>query len=225
MYSIIKTYIMNSSEKNAILEIDNQIAQLKKMKEQLLKVKPLSEILNSYIWVIESSCNKYYQFVFTNDDEEVQLSRFGKTLIINKTYFDNNFRVASSCEVKQHIQYLASKDLFFINIDGIFGNGMSGTNMFTPKFDVAATHYSEHLNRCVKMALPKKHMIDPTNCDFYMVTVTGEHGSKVRHTDYNLAINEASRLAKSKNHKAWITGVVAVVEPIQPEIQVKIITK
>jgi hypothetical protein len=69
------------------------------------------------------------------------------------------------------------------------------------------------------------HKIDPKKCDFYMVTVTGEHGSKVRHDRYENAIKEATRLAKIQNHKAWVTGVVAIVEPIKQEVQVKVIEK
>jgi hypothetical protein len=196
---------MNSSEKNTILLIDDQIAQLQKMKEQLLKAKPLSEIVKDkpYLWVIDSASNKYYQFIGDNSNQ-IQLGRFGKIFNIGKSQFDREFRIASSCEFKQHIEYLKSKGMYFVDT---CGKGMSGTNDFTIKEG------------------PKKHMIDPTKCDFYMVTVTGEHGAKVRHTDYDVAIKEASRLAKKLNHKAWVTGVVAIVEPIQPEIQVKVITK
>ena len=69
------------------------------------------------------------------------------------------------------------------------------------------------------------HKIDPKKCDFYMVTVTGHFGTKVRHDRYENAIKEATRLAKQENHKVWVTGVVAIVEPIQQEVQVKIIEK
>jgi len=196
---------MNSKERNLMLEIDEKIANLQKMKERLLNIKPLSEIVKDkpYLWVIDSTCNIYYQFI-ANNDNEIILGRFGKTFKFSKSNFDTYFRIASSCEFKQHIEYLNSKGMYFIDA---CGKGMSGTNDFTIKEG------------------PKKHMIDPTKCDFYMVTVTGEHGAKVRHTNYNVAIKEASRLAKKLNHKAWVTGVVAIVEPIQPEIQVKVITK
>lgn len=59
-----------------------------------------------------------------------------------------------------------------------------------------------------------KHVIDPMKCDFYMVTCTGQHGSKVRHADYASAEKEAMRISKLMNHEAWIVGVVASVKPI-----------
>jgi hypothetical protein len=65
-------------------------------------------------------------------------------------------------------------------------------------------------------------------CDFYMVTCTGLHGSKVRHTSYEEAETEAIRVAKKRNHEAWIVGVVASVKPVvkteikmTPSIEIK----
>lgn len=51
--------------------------------------------------------------------------------------------------------------------------------------------------------------------EFYMITVKGEHGSKVRHASYGAAVEEATRLAKKLNHTAHIMGVVAVIEPVE----------
>jgi hypothetical protein len=53
-----------------------------------------------------------------------------------------------------------------------------------------------------------------TKADFYMITVKGDAGSKVRHDNYKAAEKEAIRLAKSNNHRAHIMGVIAVVDPV-----------
>jgi hypothetical protein len=194
---------MNVNETNTLLAIDRQIAILQKRKEQILKAKPLSEMVKykRYIWVINNGIGRYYQFVCI-DGDKVRLGRFGQTFSLDKNDFDNSFRIATEDEIKQHLRYLKSKDLFFI--------------------DEQLAHL-EKMNE--QLSTPKKHMIDPTKCDFYMVTVTGEFGSKVRHDNYDKAIKEATRLAKVQNHKAWVTGVVAIVEPIKQEVQVRVITK
>jgi hypothetical protein len=59
----------------------------------------------------------------------------------------------------------------------------------------------------------KQTYFNPKNCDFYMVTCTGVHGSKVRHASYNEAVTEAKRIARKMNHPAWVVGVVAEVNP------------
>jgi hypothetical protein len=67
---------------------------------------------------------------------------------------------------------------------------------------------------------------DPMKCEFYMVTCRGLRGAKVRHTSYDEAEKVAIELAKQENHKTWIVGVVASVEPVtkmipQTTIEVK----
>lgn len=59
----------------------------------------------------------------------------------------------------------------------------------------------------------KQSYIDPKDCEFYMVTCTGVHGSKVRHASYGQAMTEAKRIARKMNHPAWVVGVVAKVNP------------
>jgi len=58
---------------------------------------------------------------------------------------------------------------------------------------------------------PKKEDI---KYDFYMVTVTGEHGTKKRHLIYEEAEKEAIRLSEQENHEAFILGVIASVKTI-----------
>ena len=65
---------------------------------------------------------------------------------------------------------------------------------------------------------------DITKCDFYMLTVRGDKGSKVRHNTYEEATKEATRIATFEDHQVYIMGVVAVAEPVR-EFSVKIKTK
>lgn len=93
------------------------------------------------------------------------------------------------------------------------------------EYDRMVKDMMDRLSEPCDLSEPMAHTIDPKKCDFYMITVTGEFGAKVRHENYYNAIKEATRLAKKQNHKAWVTGVVAVIEPIQQEVQVKVIEK
>jgi hypothetical protein len=56
--------------------------------------------------------------------------------------------------------------------------------------------------------------MDIKNCDFFLLTVKGEQGSKVRHPNFGSAKKEATRLAKKLNHEVFICGVVASVKPV-----------
>jgi hypothetical protein len=59
----------------------------------------------------------------------------------------------------------------------------------------------------------KQSYFDPKDCEFYMVTCKGVHGSKVRHSTYQQALAEAKRVARKENHPAWVVGVVERVNP------------
>jgi hypothetical protein len=59
----------------------------------------------------------------------------------------------------------------------------------------------------------KNTYMDPKNCEFYMVTCRGVHGSKVRHATIEQARAEAKRVARKENHPAWVVGVVERVNP------------
>lgn len=59
--------------------------------------------------------------------------------------------------------------------------------------------------------------IDTQNCEFYMVTCTGLHGSKVRHNSFGKAMIEAERVARDRNHEAWVVGVVASVKIVDAQ--------
>lgn len=249
---------MNAKETKMLSIIDKQIAELQKMKEQLLATKPLSDIVKDkpWLWVIEKETNTYYQFVgfAWGDDIDIHISRHGVSCGLTSSSFNSGFRIATSVEYKQHIEHLERTGKSYIkqdftqrveqreaserkvvNLDfaSLYQNEVLGIDVqeeitkwlksMSKPFclDVKHTGGLNQLKQC-KLE-PRK--IDPKKCDFYMVTVTGEFGAKVRHDNYDNAIKEATRLAKKQNHKAWVTGVVAVIEPIQQEVQVKVIEK
>jgi len=48
--------------------------------------------------------------------------------------------------------------------------------------------------------------------DFYMITLSGDFGTKVRHEDYKKAVKEAKRLSKKMNHPAYLMKVVEIID-------------
>jgi hypothetical protein len=70
-------------------------------------------------------------------------------------------------------------------------------------YPVANAYKAEH----------KQTYFNPKDCEFYMVTCKGVHGSKVRHSTYQQALAEAKRVARKENHPAWVVGVVERVNP------------
>jgi hypothetical protein len=66
---------------------------------------------------------------------------------------------------------------------------------------------------------PKKTKVNIEDCDFFLITVKGQMGSKKRHYSYDEAVKEATRLCVSENHEAFICGVVSSVKPI-PQVEV-----
>ena len=237
---------MNAKENKLLSIIDKQIGELQKMKEQLLATKPLSDIVANkpYLWVIQKETNTYYQFVGFALGDDISISRHGVSYAVSRYYFNSKFRIATSVEIKQHIEHLERTGKSYIEQDfrqrvdqreaserkvvNLDIASLYQNNVFFEKKHNAEYQRLIHGEVGTMMSPPsqaKVHTIDPKKCDFYMVTVTGEFGAKVRHDNYDNAIKEATRLAKKQNHKAWVTGVVAVIEPIQQEVQVKVIEK
>lgn len=227
---------MNAKEKKMLSIIDKQIAELQKAKEELLATKPLSEIVadKPYLWMIEKITNKYYQFVGFGLGDNITISRRGVSYAVSRSHFNNTFRIATSVEIKQHIEHLETtgrhyiKQNFTQRVDQREASEHKVLNLdFASLYqnEVLGIDAQKEMSKPCDLSEPMVHTIDPKKCDFYMVTVTGEFGTKVRHDNYNNAIKEATRLAKKQNHKAWVTGVVAVIEPIQQEVQVKVIEK
>jgi hypothetical protein len=140
-------------------------------------------------WVIKSKNNTYYQFVSANE-HEVTLFRKGTENKVSFFEFTKEFRVANDAEVEQHQAFLRSQVIYTLN----------------NAYKVEHKHGSVPANSLSKG-------FDPKNCEFYMVTCKGVHGSKVRHGSYEQAMTEAKRVARKENHPAWVVGVVARVNP------------
>lgn len=136
-------------------------------------------------WVIKNSNNTYYQFLSANE-HEVTLLRKDSEIKVSFFEFAKEFIVANESQVEQHEAFLFSQ---FIVHD--FGFRSVQDNK----------------------AGDKNTYIDPKKCEFYMVTCTGVHGSKVRHSNYADAYAEAKRVARKENHPAWVVGVVERVNP------------
>jgi hypothetical protein len=226
---------MNAKKKNILSLIDKQIAELQSMKDQLLTSIPLIDIVNGkpWLWVIEKYTNTYYQFAGLNHGcyKNVILSRFGKEETIGVQQFNDNFRIASSAEFKQHIEHLERtgkkyiKQNFTQRVEQREAYKVVNLDFASLYTEAIPKFHDVEYQKLIRQIESEPRKIDPKKCDFYMVTVTGQFGTKVRHDRYENAIKEATRLAKQENHKAWVTGVVAIVEPIQQEIQIKVIEK
>lgn len=98
--------------------------------------------------------------------------------------------------------------------------GFTVESFFNDFSEASESQVSQHLNYLDSKGLDyvginpnKKVGLDPTKCEFYLVTCRGIHGAKVRHTSYEVAEQEAIRIAKKENHETWILGVVAKVKP------------
>ena len=192
---------MNSEDTTAISLIDQQIKDLEKMKAKLLKKQTLSQIVKgkAWLWVIDDRNNTYYQVSFVSDCS-VTLKRYGAIYTVHFGEFNDNYRIASSKEFKQHIEFCTSNGKVFTD------NNAKLTQEFVEKFNVP-------------VSLEPTNTFDPMKCDFYMVTCRGLMGAKVRHRSYESAEREAIRIAKLNNHETWVVGVVASVKPVEKVVK------
>jgi len=74
-------------------------------------------------------------------------------------------------------------------------------------------YYEQEIPETNHVQYAEKDFIDPKSCEFYMVTCKGTNGAKMRHTNYNVAVSEAQRIANKENHETWVVGVVKKVNP------------
>jgi hypothetical protein len=140
----------------------------------------------------------------------------------------NNYSLASCLEVNDIVKDKGNGKLYIL--DHIH-NGYPDNFCFIGNSDKIYLTRSEIDYRFTKASQADllesiKHGVKPsvdiktdtkhagTKADFYMITVKGDAGSKVRHDNYKAAEKEAIRLAKSNNHRAHIMGVIAVVDPV-----------
>ncbi len=197
----------------ALETINHQIAVLEKIRESIKNELNAGKSLVDDIryrlsdnviktdWVIEKDTNTYYQFLSRNN-VGVGITRHNATRAIEINDFNKNFRLAKAIEVKQHKAYLTSKGIKFLD-----------TPLNITLKGESKTRNDMSLKTVFNDGLIKTDF-DPMKCDFYMVTCTGQNGSKVRHPDYESAEKEAIRVAKLKEHQSWVVGVVATVKPV-----------
>jgi len=264
-----------------IKNIDSQLADLVRLSEStaekihnLRVYKHKLETPNEGDWFIENDTNTYYQFVnFPVPNVTVELTRKGNITRYGVNSFKKNFRRANDSEVKQHLEFLASREpkkpvemgkwvigkwtpvtntfdnvsvnSIIVKKDGgrlykvtkiengiLFLDGITKTREISIKdlnenFKLAsfeqfrqyknlkARHNAEKTLASWRPEANQEPQVKPfdiTKCDFYMLTIRGEHGSKVRHTSYEIATTEAKRLAKHEQHPVYIMGLVAVAE-------------
>lgn len=103
-------------------------------------------------------------------------------------------------------------------IDGRTSVAIKGFDL-NQNYRLATTNEIEqHEAFLIEQAKPKVEIkrypnVQPIDkCAFYMVTCRGIHGSTVRHTTYESAEKEATRVALKENHDAFVVGVVATIK-------------
>lgn len=181
---------------NQLTGMQSVVATIIKVREALVEsVKsaiPLNEMVTKGTWIINKYTNTYYQYIGDSIGGKISyLKRNGIDKPIDTKVLNNDYRLADASEVKQHLEFLASKrpNIAKIILPIESYKVKHDKNPYTPTFD-------------------------PMKCDFYMVTCRGNHGAKIRHKSYAEAETEAIKIAKSENHETWIVGVVASVKPV-----------
>lgn len=184
-------------QKKVIADLDKTIETLLatrnelagKLNKEVPLLNQLLDLSNKAVgtWVILKNKNMYYQFngVGSLDpNTNVGLMRNGQWSKISASELNKNYRMATPIEVKQHLEFLQTKQVT------------------SPLIKVKGEVYNN------------KPSFDPMKCDFYLVTCRGIRGAKVRHTSYEIAEAEAKKIAEKENHETWVLGVVASVKPI-----------
>lgn len=191
-------------------------------------------------WIVDTTHGEngtYYQYdKFDERTGVVTLARHGHSVQSTADLINTHFRLATESDVQRHLTYLASKG--FPKLDDKVENYITLKPEFKPYTQACATiadvvtfpnevlvdgaiynrlkdagvlDWFETVTR--SSSTNKAVSIDPLKCEFYMVTCRGDIGSKKRHTNYDVAIEEAKRIAKLENHPTWVVGVVAKIIP------------
>ena len=215
---------MNKDE-TSLEAIEQAIAGLEKIKEAILAKMPLSSRVKKGDWVINKESNTHYQYMQCyrdNDDFQcVNLRRHGGN---NKFYLhelNRDFKLATPTQVENHLRYLNSRGLTY---DGKPISDSSGSLNSVPANTLGEVPSKKAVaDYCLKQLEKLKQTQIP---EFYMITVEGKNGAIVRHSDFQTAATEATRLAKKCNHRAHIMGFVAIVDVEKTEsFEYKLIKK
>lgn len=184
---------MKTSKEIALASIKSQIKSLEKQKERLeYEILAKGEIvfsqLTSGTWIINKHTGAYYQWM-TNTPSLSTIARNGEWSSVDNWSIIENFRLAKIDEINQHIDFMKSKGRTFESYNiGLFQK----SNQLEPK---------------------------PVNpAEFFMVTLKQGIGSKKYHESYDVAVKEATRLAKKEKKQAYVMGVVASIDVEVEEI-------
>lgn len=154
-------------------------------------------------WLITAN-GVYYQFI-NRHTRRMYVSRFGVITNMPIGEFVTTFRLANEGDIRQHLNYLNDANKSFISI---FNENSADVVSVFP------LNHGDLKSSELKSTTLSDDFIDVYKCNFYMTTVDGSKGSKVRHFSYKLAEKEAIRLCKLTNETVAILGVVAKVKPI-----------
>lgn len=211
-------------KKYSVKRIDDLVERLTSIKHGL--ISELAERQETHgAWFIQKNHNKYYQYIATLGDT-VGLVRHQTVSKTSLADFKANYLQASSEDVVRHLAYLKSKNISWVeNVTEI------EPRQFNTKFDLA--HLIELASKVIKPSdpkkinlfdyetvglnniIPKRNGFDTAKCEFYMITVGGDKGTKVRHETYAQAEREAIRLCEITKSETFIVGVVASVKPVE----------
>lgn len=149
-------------------------------------------------WVIKENnlLPTYYQLIGPqpNNKSVMVLGRNGSTRNVPYVTFVKDYRPATEAEVKQHIEYLSKVNKPYIR--------PMGGSFPTPKLQTIRIDFGTSVKPKTK----------PKDADFYSVTLKQGRGCTKYHETYEQAETEAIRLSKEDGKKAYVMGVVGVIE-------------
>lgn len=187
-------------------DIDAIIQQLKKSIDDLHKEFARVDFMTQFEdapWVItQRDSNPWYYQLVRVDGTISTLSRHGRTKSVTYREFQRDYVVATESQVLQHIEFLTRVGKPFIK--------KSIPCDTTPILDYSGGLFEAVSTPSKTQTLPVK----PKDADFYCVTLKQDRGCTVYHGDYDTAEKEAIRLSKQENKKAYVLGVVGVIDVV-----------
>lgn len=186
-------------------DIDATIQHLKKsiddLHQEFARVDFMAQFEDAP-WVITQRDSNpwYYQLVSVNGTTST-LSRQGRTKSVSYREFQRDYVVATESQVLQHIEFLTRVGKPFIKKVIPCDT--------TPILDCSG------LDEVIPIASKKQTLsVKPKDADFYCVTLKQGRGCTVYHGDYDTAEKEAIRLSKQESKKAYVLGVVGVIDVV-----------
>lgn len=190
-------------------DIDSSIKQLKKniddLHKEFAKVDFMAQFEDAP-WVINIRSGQpwYYQLVGVNGTITT-LSRQGRTKNVSYKEFQKDYVVATEAQVLQHIEFMTREGKPFIkktipvDIQPVI---LDCSGSLFPDNGLFPINDSE-----TKVSKPK-------DADFYTITLKQGRGCSVYHPDYVTAEKEAIQLSKQESKKAYVLGVVGIIDVV-----------